>query len=178
MEKLNMTTFNLDFNDTFEGTGNTKVKDGFYEVFVNGVKEDATPNGAEYVELDLIIRNDVMGNEHQNSHLFHKIWKTKATGKYNMKTFNTLGKAFKLQNGKQYNSFDELLNDFVNKVAETKVLNETSESNGKTYDNTNCKFFNESKFPSLAHIKKTKDNTSVADMQKDNIEIKEDDLPF
>lgn len=176
MEKLNMTTFSLDFNDTFEGT--TKVKDGFYEVFVNGIKEDATPSGSEYVEFDLIIRNDVMGNEHQNSHLFHKVWRAKATGKYNMKTFNTMGKAFKLQNGKSYQSFEELLNDFVNKMAIAKVENETSEYQGKSYENTNCRYFNESKFPSLAHVKKTKDNTSVADMQAAGVTIQDSDLPF
>jgi len=170
-----MSVFSLDFNDTFEG--NTKVKDGFYEVFINGVKEDATPSGSEYVDFDLIIRNDIKENGHQNSHLFHKVWKTKATGKYNMKTFNTMGKSFKLQNGKSYQSFEELLNDFVDKIAIAKVENETSEYNGKKYENTNCRYFNESKFPTLAHIKKNKTTTNVEETH-DSIVIDDGDLPF
>lgn len=172
-----MSEFSLDFNDVFEGKGS--IKDGFYEVFVNGVKEDATPNGAEYVEFDLIIRNDVMGNEHQNSHLFHKVWKAKATGKYNMKTFNTMGKAFKLQNGKKYTSFEDLMNDFVNKVALVKVMNEEAPGkDGKVYQNTNVKFFNESKFPNLAHVRKSKDEMNVGEMADARISITDEDLPF
>ena len=168
-------TFQLDFNDTFEGN---KVADGMYEVFVNGVKEDATPGGAEYTEFDLIIRNDVAGNKFQNVHLFHKVWKSKESGKYNMKTFNTMGKAMKLQNNKTYRSFSELLEDFVNKMALVKVQNEESEYNGKTYTNTNVKYFNDSKFPTLAHIKKTKDDMNINEMEAAGIEIQDNDLPF
>lgn len=171
-----MTGFSLDFNDVFEGTG--RVEDGNYEVFVNNVKEDATQGGAEYVEFDLIIRNDIADQKFANSHLFHKVWKTKATGKYNMKTFNTMGKAFQLQNGKQYNSFQDLLNDFVNKVALVNVKNEESEYNGKNYTNTNVKFFNQSKYPNLAHQKKTKDQMNINELQGAAIDISDDDLPF
>lgn len=167
-----MTTFTLDFNDTFEG--NRRVADGEYEVFVNNVKEDATPGGTEYVEFDLIIRNDVMGNEFKNSHLFHKVWKTKATGKYNMKTFNTLGKSFNLQNGKQYSSFHDLLDDFIGKMAKTTVKNE--EYNG--YTNTNCKYFSPTKFPQFAHVRKSKDEMTVGEMLDSGLEITEEDLPF
>ena len=171
-----MTGFSLDFNDTFEGTG--RVEDGNYEVFVNNVKEDATQGGAEYVEFDLIIRNDIADQKFANSHLFHKVWKTKATGKYNMKTFNTMGKAFQLQNGKQYNSFQDLLNDFVNKVALVNVKNEESEYNGKNYTNTNVKYFNQSKYPNLAHQKKTKDQMNIGEMAASGIQINDDNLPF
>lgn len=171
-----MTGFSLDFNDVFEGTG--RVEDGNYEVFVNNVKEDATQGGAEYVEFDLIIRNDISDQKFANSHLFHKVWKTKATGKYNMKTFNTMGKAFQLQNGKQYNSFQDLLNDFVNKVALVNVKNEESEYNGKNYTNTNVKYFNKSKYPNLAHQKKTKDQMNIGEMAASGIQINDENLPF
>lgn len=170
-----MTGFSLDFNDTFEGTS---VADGMYEVFVNKVKEDATPSGAEYTEFDLIIRNDVAANKHKNVHLFHKVWKSKDTGKYNMKTFNTMGKAMKLPNGKTYKSFNELLEDFVNKTALVKVLNEESEYNGQTYTNTNVKYFNESKFPNLSHTAKDKAAMNINEMDAAGITIQDSDLPF
>lgn len=171
-----MAEFSLDFNDVFEGNG--KIKDGIYEVFVNNVKEDATPSGSEYVEFDLIIRNDIQGQDFKNSHIFHKVWKTKATGKYNMKTFNTMGKAFRLENGKKYTSFQDLLEDFVNKVALAKVENETSEYNGKTYENTNVRYFNQSNYPKLAHTRKDKDNMNINEMANAGIDISDEDLPF
>lgn len=167
-----MANFKLDFNDTFEG--GRKITDGEYEVFVNNVKEDATPGGTEYIEFDLIIRNDVTGNDFQNFHIFHKVWKTKATGKYNMKTFNTLGKNFQLQNGKQYNSFQALLDDFVGKMARVNVKNE--EYNG--YENLNCKYFNPTKFPQFAHLAKGKDQMTAQEMVDSGMEITDEDLPW
>lgn len=140
--------FSLDFNDVFEGQ--SQIKDGEYEVVVNRASEGATPGGAEYIEFDLIIRNDIQ-QAHQNMHIFHKIWKEKATGKYNMKTFNTVGKACNLQGGKQYKSLQELLDDFYRKTAIVNVKNETSEYAGKTYENINVKFWKESKFGTLNH---------------------------
>lgn len=137
-----MTTFSLDFNDVFEGQGH--VADGDYEVVVNRCSEGATPGGAEYIEFDLIIRNDV-DQEHKNMHIFHKIWKAKETGKYNMKSFNTIGKACQLQNGKNYKSLKELLDDFEYKTAIVNVKNEESEYGGKTYNNLNVKYWTLSK---------------------------------
>src|SRR5690625_4732385 len=108
-----MAGFNLDFTDVFEGPSN--IRDGWYEVVIGRCNEDATPSGAEYTEFDLIIRNDV-DQPHKNQHIFHKVWKARADNKYNMKSFNTIGKACRLRNGKTYKSFEELLQDFVNKT--------------------------------------------------------------
>ena len=167
--------FTLDFNDVFEGTG---VKDGSYEVFVSSVEEKATPGGSEYTELDLIIRNDIAGNEHKNAHIFHKIWKKKEDGKYNIKTNNTLGKAFGLTNGKQYTSFRNLLDDFIDRTAIATVKNEKSEYNGKEYNNLNVKYFNPSKFTQLAHVKKEKAEMTYDEMVSTGIDIQDSDLPF
>ena len=141
-------TFNLDFNDVFEGA--KSIPDGDYEVVINQCGENATPNGAEYIEFDLIIRNDVV-QQYQNKHIFHKVWKEKKTGKYNMKTFNTIGKACQLQNGKTYKTFQELLEDFVLKTARVTIKNEESEYKGKTYINANV-YWNQSTFPGLLII--------------------------
>lgn len=172
-----MTGFNLDFTDTYEG-GN--IEDGDYEVVVGRCNEDATQNGAEYVEFDLIIRNDI-DQKHKNQHIFHKVWKAKDTGKYNMKTFNTIGKACQLQNGKSYKSLEELLSDFYRKTAIVNVKNEKSEYNGKTYDNLNVKFWNKTKFPDLQHQFKNEnsnDNKTVSQMMASGVEISDDELPF
>lgn len=170
-----MTGFNLDFNDKFEGGG---VKDGMYEVIVNIAAEKSTPSGAEYVEVDLIIRNDIQ-QEHQNQHIFHKIWKKKDTGKYNLQAFNTLGWAFKLQEGKNYNGIDDLLQDFFMKVAKVMVKNETSEFKGKSYDNLNVKRWEQSAFPQSQHQFKQKESMANANQFAGNtLNISDDDLPF
>lgn len=170
-----MTQFSLDFNDVHEGG----VKDGYYEVVVGRCNEDATKNGAEYTEFDLIIRND-LDQPHKNQHIFHKVWKSKKDNKYNMKSFNTIGKACQLENGKSYSGFDELLKDFVGKTALVFVKNEESEYNGKTYNNLNVKMWNQTKFPSLQHQFKSEENSSNNPF-KDNggpMDISDDDLPF
>jgi len=143
-----MAGFSLDFDEVYEGTGS--IADGDYEVVVNTCGENATPNGSEYIEFDLIVRNDI-DQSSKNQHVFHKVWKAKVDGKYNMKTFNTIGKACQLQNGKSYKSLDDLLSDYVKKTAVVNIKNEESEYNGKTYKNTNVKYFNKTKFPRLAH---------------------------
>lgn len=173
--------FNLDFNDVYEGSG--RIADGDYEVVVKNVKEDATPGGAEYVEFDLVLRND-FNQEHKNMHVFHKVWKAKATGKYNMKQFNTMGKAFQLQNGKTYTSFQDLLNDFILKTARISLKNEKSEHNGKEYTNYNV-FFNPTALKGLNHTWEKKEAAGAGATPTDPfingsgpIEIKDDDLPF
>jgi hypothetical protein len=167
-------SFNLDFNDIYEGNG--KIEDGYYEVVVNRCNEDATPNGAEYTEFDLIIRNDV-DQPSKNMHIFEKNFKAKATGKYNMTIFNTIGKACQLQNNKTYNSFNDLLDDFVGKSALVYVKNEETEYNGKTYENLNVKMWSQTTFPNIQHqYKGGKEGGSPID---NNItQIPESDLPF
>lgn len=168
--------FSLDFADVYEGTG--RIADGNYEVVVNRCNEDATPGGAEFIEFDLIIRNDV-DQAFKNSHIFHKVWKAKDTGKYNMKTFNTIGKACQLQNGKSYKSLEELLNDYFHKTALVNVKNEESEYNGKTYTNTNIKYWAPSKLNGPCHHQfKKKEDMTVSDMMAGGIDISDDMLPF
>jgi hypothetical protein len=170
-----MSGFSLDFNDVFEG----KIEDGNYEVVVNRVSEDATPGGAEFVEFDLIVRNDV-DQKFKNVHIFHKVWKAKDTGKYNMKTFNTIGRACQLQNGKSYKSLKELLDDYVMKTVIVNVKNEDSEYNGKSYTNTNVKYWNKSNLTGPCRHQFKNDNASktVSELMSSGIDIKDDDLPF
>jgi hypothetical protein len=170
-----MAGFSLDFTDVFEG----KIEDGNYEILINRVSEDATPGGAEFVEFDLIVRNDV-DQKYKNVHIFHKVWKAKDTGKYNMKTFNTIGKACQLQNGKSYKSLNELLDDYVRKTAIVNVKNEDSEYGGKKYTNTNVKYWAKSNLtgPSRHQFKNDNASKTVSELMNSGIDIKDDDLPF
>lgn len=173
-----MAGFTLDFNDTFEGY--QKIEDGVYEVVIDHATEDATPSGAEFTNFQMTIRND-LEQPFKNQKIWHRVWKAKATGKYNMTMFNTIGKAAGLQAGKIYNTFDELLEDFRGKPVQVYVENTTSEYNGKTYENLEVKQWKQTKFPNIQHQWKKKDennqsnDNNVFDSQPS---IGENDLPF
>ncbi|NJP37168.1 DUF669 domain-containing protein [Alkalicoccus luteus] len=162
--------FQLDHEDVYEGG----IKDGEYEVIIKHAKEDATQSGAEYAEFDLVVRND-LEQKHKNQHIFHKVWKKKDTGKYNMKMFNTMGKACQLQNGKQYKSMQELLDDFAGKVAIVSVKNEESEYNGQTYNNLNVKSWKQSKFPNSQHQFQ---NSDRQDHEGQSVQVNDSEMPF
>ncbi len=173
-----MTGFSLDFENTFEGG----IADGTYEVLITHTGEDATQGGSEYADFRLTIRNDI-NQKHKNQIIFHKNWKAKETGKYNMMMFNTIGKAAQLQKGKSYSSMDALLADYLNKPLRVTVKNETSEYNGKTYENLNVKKWEPTQFPNVQHVHKKKDNAPAGNAQSyENplppFEVNDDDLPF
>ena len=165
-----MTNFTLDMNDTFEGG----IKDGKYEVVITKFEESATQSVTEFVDVRLTVRNDI-DQPYKNQIVFHRIWKAKATGKYNMKFFNTIGAAAQLQQGKQYSSIDELFQDFLGKPVLVAVKNETSEYNDKTYENLNVKRWEKTNFPELAHKFKTEEgsNPFATQQQQDDT-----DYPF
>lgn len=173
-----MAGFTLDFNNTFEGF--QKIEDGLYEVVIDHATEDATPSGAEFTNFQMTIRND-LEQPFKNQKIWHRVWKAKATGKYNMTMFNTIGKAAGLQAGKVYNTFDELLEDFRGNPVQVYVENTTSEYNGKTYENLEVKQWKQTKFPNVQHQWKKKDennqsnDNNVFDSQPS---IGENDLPF
>lgn len=167
--------FTLDTNDVFEGG----ITDGIYEVVIDKVIPKTTPGGAEYVQFDLIVRNDV-DQKFKNVHIFHSVWKAKATGKYNPKSFNTIGKACQMQNGKVYNDFNEMLADFEKRVCKVKVKNETSTYNDKVYENLNVKDWGATQLVQCNHQFKQQDTSgmSVSQQQNAGIQVNADDLPF
>lgn len=170
--------FSLDYNDTFEGFA--KIEDGVYEVVIDSAVEDATQGGSEFTNFTMTIRND-LDQPNKNQKIWHRNWKAKATGKYNMTMFNTIGKAAQLQNGKTYKSFDELLEDFRGKALQVYVENETSEYNGKTYENLNVKQWKPTAFPSVQHQFKQSDDGQPSKNNgplNDAPTISDSDLPF
>jgi Protein of unknown function (DUF669) len=175
--------FQLDHDNIFE----LNVPDGEYEVFINSVGENVTQNGSEYIQVDLIIRNDV-SQPSRNGHIFHKIWRTKATGEYNPKNFNIIGKAAELPNKKSYHSMEELFDDLRGRPVRVKVKNEKSEYNGKEYENLNVKAWEKTKIDGpIRHVKKEQQQQTQQQTQRagndgffggSQITIRDEDLPF
>ena len=169
-------TFQLDHNDIFDAN----IPDGEYEVLILRAGENVTQGGAEYAELDLVIRNDIE-QPNKNNHIFHKIWKAKATGEYSPKSFNIVGKAAQLPNGKVYSSLDELFREFEGKAVRVKIKNETSEYNGKTYENVNVKAWDKTRIEgAVRHVNKDQAAKEAANQafSGGQLDISDDDLPF
>lgn len=172
--------FQLNHDDVFENN----IPDGEYEVFINRVAENVTQNGAEYVEVDLIVRNDV-SQPNRNSHIFHKIWRSKESNEYNPKSFNIIGKAAQIPNGRAYRTMEELFADFAGSPVRVKIKNETSEYNGKTYENVNVKQWMTTKIDGpIRHVRKEKAQPQQQQAANDGffapqqIDIRDEDLPF
>lgn len=168
--------FTLDFSKVKD----TKVENGTYECVVNNVSEGATPSGAEYMNFDLIIRNDIK-QKTQNFHIFQRVWRAKDTGKYNVSMINTIAKACSMSDGKSYNSLEDLFNDFIGNPVRVTVKNETSEWKGNKYENLNVKRWEVTKFPNVQHQwkeKPQKATSTPASDDKPEIEVKDEDLPF
>lgn len=162
--------FKFDFEDTFEGG----LADGTYEVVIKSMTETATPSGAEHISVVLVVRNDVE-QKGKNALIFHNIWKAKATGKYNKSMINTIGKYARMSADKEYNSLQDVFDDLERKPLKVTVKNESSEYNGKTYENLNVKNWGFTGLPNVQHVFKGKEQEEVNDPFDD---ISEDSLPF
>lgn len=161
--------FKTDFSKATDFGG---VKDGEYEVIVKSASEDATPGGAEFINIDFVIRNDIR-QEFQNFHIFHRIWKKKADNKYPIGMVMALAKNLSMQDGKEYDSLQAFLDDFSGHVCKVRVANEKSTgNNGKEYENLNIKQFKETVFQNTQHKWKKNDQPDTT------FTVEDDDLPF
>jgi hypothetical protein len=155
--------YEINHEEAFEGNG--LMKEGDYEVVVKKAEEKETKDGAVYISLDLVVRNDVE-QQYKNKHLFHSLWKTKATGEYNKPMISTVAKSLDIPNGTKFSSLEELLAGFVNKVCKVTIKHETYNGNV----NERVKAWGPTKFPACNHLFK--------DTEKVSISQDDDDLPF
>lgn len=150
--------FEIDYKKAQE-FGN--IADGTYEVVIEYSMEKTTPNGADYLDIPMRIRTD-FDQPHKNSLIFYKIWQKKDTGKYPEGSIMNLAKQAGIPDGTKFKSLDDYLGMLEGKALKVTVKNETSESNGKTYENLNVK----------------KMEASLLSGVQKNLEINDDALPF
>ena len=144
------------------------VEEGEYEVIVFKAFEDAAKSGTMFINLHLIIRNDI-DQKHKNQYIFGSIWQSKETGQYHSGMINTVAKALGIENGKRFNTLQELLDDFKLRTARVTVKHE--EYNGKT--NVRVQRWEPSRFPNSQHQFK------VDDIPVDGFHpVSNDDIPF
>lgn len=160
--------FTIDHEKAFEGGG--LIAEGDYEVVVLKAFEDAAKSGTQFINLHLIIRNDI-DQKHKNQFLFGSLWRNKESGQYHAGMINTVAKAFKIENGKKFNNLEELLKEFIGKTARVNVKHE--EYNGNT--NARVKGWEQSRFNGCNHVYKTSEQTNTI---PEGFHLTDDDIPF
>lgn len=173
-----MAGFDLDFSEIKD----MNVTDGKYEAVINSVAEDATKGGIQFINLDLIIRNDLKGQKFGNAHIFTRIFKSKKTNKYPIGMIMTIAKAAGMKDKTHFDSLEDYFQKLWHRPVLVTVKNEESEYNGKKYENLNVKRWEISKFPEVQHqFKESNKETDPTDPFANggqSIDISDDDLPF
>ena len=156
-------TFKLDFSQINNNNNDkkefAKIQDGTYEVIIDSAKQDATPSGADFLDIRLRIRQD-FNQSFKNQIIFYRIWCSKKDGLYPAGMLNTLAKAAGLADGTEYADVDGYLKEILGKPLKVTVKNVNNEYKGKMYERLQVKRIEES---ALA-------TTSV--------ELDDSDLPF
>lgn len=141
------------------------IEEGEYEVVVAKAFEDVSKNGSVFINLHLVVRNDI-DQKYKNKYIFASIWQSKETGQYHPGMINTVAKALRIENGKRFNTLQELLDDFLYKTARVTVKHE--EYNGRT--NARVQSWEQSKFTTCNHQFKTSNPMDgFAPVEDDNI---------
>ena len=137
------------------GNGSELLPEGRYEVIIKTAQLNATKNETPYIDVRMVIRNDVE-QKYQNKYIFHSIWKKREPSPqdlnvdgYSFKQLMSLAKAAKLPSGKNYSSINELCADFVGKCVVAEIEHQ-EDNNGKKRERV--KFCYETNFPDCKHV--------------------------
>lgn len=145
------------------------VMPGEYEVVINKVTEgESKKNKTPYIQIDLIIRNDVMIQDFKNRHLYYTIYDTKSTREQGIyaRQINTVSKYAGVQNGARFANIQEWGKTIEKRPVLANVIEEIYNDNKVTKVN----YIAESKYPQCFH-----DWTKTIQINEQN---QEDSLPF
>lgn len=141
------------------------IEDGTYEVYVTQAEQSATQNGTDFLDIRLKIRDDFQ-QKFRNNLIFDKIYVNKSTLEYPIWVLQMYCKAAKVPENTDIQTIEQFLDLIKGKSMKVTVKNETSEWNGKTYENLRVKKREQSELaPYSAKAEKTPE---VSDL----------DLPF
>lgn len=163
---------------------------GEYEMVINRAGEDATPNGAETFQIDLIVRNDLAkvpalaetNGKYQNRHVFNDNWKRKATHQYDLDGFQYILEAVGVPEGTQIESIDDFAEIITGKPVKVYVKKQWSEYKNEDENQVAPWNYSQTDFPNVQHqYKEGEKNKNPFKNTDDNLEptdISDDDLPF
>ena len=192
---------NTDYSNNTGGNYDA-VPAGNYEMIINNASESATKNGAETLQIDLLVRNDLdkvtdlaeTNGKFHNRHIFVDNWKRKATNQYDLDGFQYILQAAGVPEGTPLHTVDDFIKLITGAPVRVFVKQEENTYNGTTsiVNRVAPWNFETTEFPQVQHTFKDKKNapTPQATAQStastnapfansgDPIDISDDDLPF
>ncbi|GKT04398.1 DUF669 domain-containing protein [Furfurilactobacillus entadae] len=184
----------MDYDNLPVGGDYDALPAGDYEMVINKVQEQATKSGAESLQLDLVVRNDLdkapdlseTNAKYHNRHVFIDNWKRKVTQAYDEDHLDLVMKAAGFPNHKAYDFPDDFISFLYHKAVRVHLSNEDNTYNGKTTKVNRAAPWNfaETEFPEMQHKWKEEAGNSQATPDPfaanndKSIDISDDDLPF
>lgn len=161
------------------------IPTGNYEMVINKAQEVATKNGAESLQIDLIVRNDLdkvpelaeTNAKYHNRHVFNDNWKRKATNKYEIDSFQYILDAVGVPEGTRIASIEDFFKLITHKPVKVYVKKEDNEYQGRTTQVNRVAPWNYAKtdFPEVQHTFKEKNSNNSS---ADDISVSDEDIPF
>lgn len=155
--------FTIDTSNRQDGS----ITPGEYETVINKVTEgESKRNKTPYIQIDLVIRNDVAIQKFKDRHLYYTIYDTKSTREQGIyaRQINTVSKYAGIQNGTRFANIQEWGRAIEKRPVLANVIEETYNDNKITKVN----YIAETKYPQCFH---SWNKTIESDEQKE-------DLPF
>ena len=100
-----------------------KVPDGWYEVIFFLITLGASNNGSEFIDFNLLVRDDV-SQPVQGQHIHLPLWRSKKTNKYSRYRLIQIAKSCNLP----------VMQAFQGRIARVKLVNEAHKVNGSIYE--------------------------------------------
>lgn len=122
------------------------IEDGTYEVYVAQAEQSATQSGTDFLDIRLKIRDDFQ-QKFRNNLIFDRIYVNKSTLEYPIWLLQMYCKAAKVPENTDIQTIEQFLDLIKGKSMKVTVKNETSEWNGKTYENLRVKKREQSELP-------------------------------
>lgn len=176
-----MTLFTTNYND-LKNDEYAPIPEGEYECIIEDTRPDATPNGTEYIKMNLRIRKDLdkalpntNGKQH-NRIVFVNVWKRKKTGKYDPSDLNYIMKAAGYPENTPVKDWDDWANKLVGKPVKVRVTIDKSEYQGKTTERNQvwCNSFRPTDYP----LQGRKQENPFQGNEGSDEELDDKDLPF
>lgn len=154
------------------------IPEGKYEVVIKSAGFGATPWGTEYIDLPLVVRNDVE-QSYQNKYIFYKLWKKnepderdKECNNFSAKQIFKLCQAVGIPENKKFENLEEIFAELSHKPIFVGIKHDVYNDKKQA----KISFTTATKFPECKHEFKKDDvkkgNKSI------EITFDEEDIPF
>lgn len=164
------------------------IPEGFYECVIKSVYEDTTKGGKVYINVPLVVRNDI-DQKFQEAYIWHSIWKKRepterdlAVNGYAAFGINSLSQAARLKEGTHFESIEDWMEALKGLPIRVEIKHELS-----TYTNqmqARVKRLYPTLHPDCRHVWKSAAGTAVQTTQAAaapvSVDLPDDDgdLPF